>query len=87
MPLDAGRPLLITDADEVLLRFAAGFDRFLRQREHYLDLVSYRLHGNVKRIAGGEAILDIEATALLVEAVDHPTQPALFGDHVVALLH
>jgi FMN phosphatase YigB (HAD superfamily) len=67
VPLDPHRPLLIADADEVLLRFAAGFDRFLRQREFHLDLVSYRLHGNVKRIAGGEALLDIEVTALLDE--------------------
>lgn len=67
VPLSAARPLLIVDADEVLLRFAEGFDRFLRARDFYLDLVSYRLHGNVKRIAGGEAILDIEVTALLDE--------------------
>jgi hypothetical protein len=67
VPLAAGRPLLIADADEVLLRFAEGFDRFLRQRELYLDLVSYRLHGNVKRLVGGETILDIEVTALLDE--------------------
>jgi len=67
VPLDPHRPLLITDADEVLLRFADGLDRFLRQRELHLDLVSYRLHGNVKRLAGGEAIMDIEVTALLDE--------------------
>jgi FMN phosphatase YigB (HAD superfamily) len=80
VPLSADRPLLIVDADEVLLRFAAGFDRFLCAREFYLDLVSYRLHGNVKRVAGDEALLDIEVTALLdefraeldwLEAVEH----------------
>jgi hypothetical protein len=80
VPLAAGRPLLIVDADEVLLRFAEGFDRFLQAREFYLDLVSYRLHGNVRRIDGNDAILDIEVTALLDEfrteldwlgAVDH----------------
>ena len=49
VPLRSRRPLLIVDADEVLLRFADGFDRFLRQRELFLDLTSYRLHGNVKR--------------------------------------
>jgi hypothetical protein len=61
------RPLLIVDADEVLLAFVAGFDRFLRARELFLDLASYRLHGNVKRLADREALIDIEVTALLDE--------------------
>jgi hypothetical protein len=87
VPLKADRPLLIVDADEVLLRFAAGFDHFLRRREFYLDLVSYRLHGNVRRLSGDEALLDIEVTALLdefrteldwLEAVEH-AQAALAG--------
>jgi hypothetical protein len=67
VPLKPGRPLLIVDADEVLLRFADGFDRFLRARDHYLDLVTYRLHGNVKRISDNSIPLDIEVTALLDE--------------------
>jgi hypothetical protein len=49
VPLHGDRPLLIVDADEVLLRFAAGFDAFLRGRGYVLELVSYRLHGNVRR--------------------------------------
>lgn len=67
VPLKAGRPLLIVDADEVLLRFADGFDRFLRTRALFLDLTSYRLHGNVKRLSDREPVLDIEVTALLDE--------------------
>lgn len=67
VPLSPARPLLILDADEVLLRFADGFDRFLRSRDLYLDFVSYRLHGNVKRMADSLALLDIEVTALLEE--------------------
>src|SRR5580692_4876195 len=65
VPLIAGRPLLIVDADEVLLQFADGFDRFLRRRGLFLDLVSYRLHGNVKRVDDGIAVLDVEVTSLL----------------------
>jgi hypothetical protein len=80
VPLDPARPLLIVDADEVLLRFAEGFDRFLQARGLYLDLVSYRLHGNVKRREDQTPILDIEVTGLLdefrseldsLEAVEH----------------
>jgi len=65
--LTPGRPLAIVDADEVVLRFVAGFDRFLRQRDLYLDLVNYRLHGNVRRTPDGVAVLDVEVTALLEE--------------------
>lgn len=65
--LTRGRPLLIVDADEVLLRFVEGFDRYLQARGMFLDLSSYRLHGNVKWLAGGEAVLDVEVTALLDE--------------------
>jgi hypothetical protein len=61
------RALLIVDADEVLLAFVAGFDRFLRERALFLDLVAYRLHGNVKRIEDRSALIDIEVTALLDE--------------------
>jgi hypothetical protein len=55
------------DADEVVLRFVAGFDAFLRDHALYLDLVNYRLHGNVRRTEDGTAVLDVEVTALLEE--------------------
>jgi hypothetical protein len=91
------RPLLIVDADEVLLAFVAGFDRFLRERELFLDLVSYRLHGNVKRLEDRSPLIDIEVTALLdefrsdldsLEAVDHARDvlASLSADLAVAVL-
>ena len=67
VPIDAKRPLLIVDADEVLLRFVAGLEAFLNPRGLILDLSSYRLHGNVRMRATGEPLLDIEVTALLEE--------------------
>ena len=63
--LTPGRPLLIVDADEVVLRFVDGFDKFLRREGLFLDLTSYRLHGNVKRQDDNKPILDVEVTALL----------------------
>lgn len=80
VPVRDDRPLLIVDADEVLLRFAAGLDRFLDARGMALDLSSYRLHGNISYRDSGEKALDIEVTALLdefradldcLEAVEH----------------
>jgi hypothetical protein len=65
--LTPGRPLLVVDADEVLLRFVAGFDRFLERQGLFLDLTSYRLHGNVKRRDDRTSLLDVEVTALLDE--------------------
>lgn len=65
VPLNSTRPLLIVDADEVLLRFAAGLDRYLHDNGLYLDLTSYRLHGNIKRLDDNAPVLDIEVTALL----------------------
>ncbi len=62
-----GHPLLIVDADEVILQFVAGFDAFLRRQGLYLDLASYRLHGNVRRLDDNSAVLDVEVTALLDE--------------------
>ncbi|HEY1709250.1 MAG TPA: hypothetical protein VGG10_13355 [Rhizomicrobium sp.] len=67
VPLSPKRPLLILDADEVLLRFVEGFDRFLRERALFIDLTSYRLHGNVKRLDDRTPVLDVEVTALLDE--------------------
>jgi hypothetical protein len=80
VPIDTKRPLLIVDADEVLLRFVAGLEVFLEPRGLVLDLSSYRLHGNVRVRATGEPLLDVEVTALLeefrseldnLEAVEH----------------
>jgi hypothetical protein len=62
-----GRPLVIVDADEVILRFVAGLDKFLHRQSLYLDLASYRLHGNVKRLDDHTPLLDVEVTALLDE--------------------
>jgi hypothetical protein len=67
IPLRASRPLLIVDADEVLLRFAAGFDTFLRRRGLFLDLVSYRLYGNVKRISDHAPLANDDVTGVLEE--------------------
>jgi hypothetical protein len=63
--LTPGRPLLIVDADEVLLRFVEGFDEFLDRQGLFLDLTAYRLHGNVRRRDDRTPILDVEVTALL----------------------
>jgi len=54
--LEAGKPLIITDADEVILRFVAGLERYLIENGLYLDFTSYALFGNVKRQGTDEPI-------------------------------
>jgi len=67
VPLERDRPLLIVDADEVLLAFAQGLDRFLAQHGYYLAFANYRLHGNVRRRDDASVLNDAEVTALLYE--------------------
>lgn len=66
LPEWRSRPLLVSDADEVLLQFVAGLERFLNDREMWLDLRSYALHGNV-RTRAGDAVAHDTVTALLKE--------------------
>jgi len=41
------RPVLITDADEVLFAFMAAFERHLHDNDSYFNWASYRLNGNI----------------------------------------
>jgi hypothetical protein len=65
VPLAADRPLLIVDADEVMLLFVDGFDKFLSAHDCYFEFTSYRLFGNVHRLSDGAALPDSEVTLLL----------------------
>ncbi|PWR23429.1 hypothetical protein [Zavarzinia compransoris] len=63
--LEAGRPLVITDADEVLFLFLQGFEAYLEDNGHYLDLSSFALVGNIKNAATEEMAPVEVAKALL----------------------
>lgn len=62
-----GRPLVVTDADGVLLCFTGGLELWLKERGLYLDLVTYHLEGAIKRLDDNSPILRIETMALLEE--------------------
>jgi hypothetical protein len=62
-----GRPLVITDADGVVLRFTGGLERHLREQGFYLELTGYRLLGAVKRQDDHTPLLDVEVLALVDE--------------------
>lgn len=63
--LDSTRPLIICDADEVLLRFLEGLERFLARNDFYLDLTSFRIHGNVRHRTTNETAADDTVTQLV----------------------
>jgi len=65
--LDPTRPLIICDADEVLLRFLAGLERFLERNGCYLDLASFRIHGNVKHQSTRETVADETVTRMIAD--------------------
>jgi hypothetical protein len=63
--IDPARPLIISDADEVLLQFMVGLERFLDRHACYMDISSFRIHGNVKHRASGDTVADEAVTDLL----------------------
>lgn len=62
-----GRPLIVTDADGVLLQFTGCFARWLEGYGLYLDLTSYRIEGAVRRRDDNSLLLDVETWALVDE--------------------
>ena len=67
LDLDPDRPLVISDADEVLFAFMAGFERHLLSRGLYFDWSSFALTGNVRRRADDRPIPEDEVKSSLEE--------------------
>lgn len=63
--IDPARPLIICDADEVLVEFIKGLERFLNRQDLELDLVSFRIHGNVRHRQTGQPVEDARVTGLI----------------------
>ena len=56
LELDPDRPLVISDADEVLLQFMRQFEIYLDRNDMWIDLSSFRLQGNIKYKGSNEAV-------------------------------
>lgn len=63
--LDPSRPLIICDADEVLLQFMAGLESYARTLGFYHDFSSFRIHGNIRHQANDEPLDDAAVTSLI----------------------
>ncbi|MSO65131.1 MAG: hypothetical protein EXQ85_04930 [Alphaproteobacteria bacterium] len=73
--LDPARPLLICDADEVLVRFMASLERFLARRELYYDWRQFDFRSTIRHVADHALVSPEEVTAIrdrfFAEEVEH----------------
>jgi phosphoglycolate phosphatase-like HAD superfamily hydrolase len=65
LALEPGRPIIVSDADEVLFAFMAGFETYLRSQQFRFRWDSYALLGNIRRAADDVAIEREEVQRLL----------------------
>lgn len=65
LDLIKGRPLIVTDCDEVLMQFLVGLETYLETQGLWLDLRSYALSGNIKHLGSNEPVPQAEMPALL----------------------
>lgn len=67
LSLEPGRPLVISDADEVIVHFASPLERFLQDRGYAVDFRDYRLQGSVKRMIDNH-VLPMDDIIHLIDA-------------------
>lgn len=72
--LEASRPLIICDADGVLVEFMTAFEAYLEYRGCYFDWASFRLVGNVRRRADDEPIDAGEVRTILDDFYKEKTE-------------
>lgn len=65
------RPLVVCDADEVLLQFVRALEAYLEDTGLYLDLKSFALTGNIKDARTHRALEGSEVKSLLGEFFEH----------------
>ncbi len=73
LSIDFNKPLLIFDADEVLVLFASHFSKFLIKRGWKLSLTSYRLDDAIKNITDGHIADKITYQNLIDEFINKET--------------
>ncbi len=73
LSLVRSRPLIITDADEVLLQFVCALEAYLGERDLYLDLISFALTGNIKHKDTREPLTSDAVKELVREFHEHGT--------------
>lgn len=78
---DPSRPLIICDADEVLLQFFVTLEGYLGSEGFYVQLDSFALNGNIRHRDGGHAADPQTIQTLMQQFFEDPihTSPAVEG--------
>ena len=79
--IDPTLPLMIFDADEVLVHFAEPFSDYLKKHNHQLHLTGYRLDNAIKKLETGDVADPDTAKDLVWGFINEETknQPAAKG--------
>lgn len=65
LSLSGDRPVIVCDADEVLVKFIAGLEAYLARRGFHLDVSSLAIHGNVRHGPEGDVVARDQVTELM----------------------
>ncbi len=65
LSLSKDRPLIVTDADEVLFQFMAGLEAFLERQGYEITLKSFAITGNVRHRETGAVVEPADMKQLL----------------------
>lgn len=89
LELAGDRPVIISDADGVLLKFISGFEAFLDIHDYQLNLTRFALHGSIQHHANGAVASEQEADELLdaffQDAIHELPAVAGAADHLARL--
>jgi hypothetical protein len=73
LALDPGRPLVISDADEVLFLFMREFETYLDMRGMYFDWASYALNGNLRHRHDNAQVASERVPEMIEDFFEHHT--------------
>lgn len=88
LAIDPGKPLIICDADEVLVEFAKPLETFLADRALTIDFKSFALVGNIRKAADNSIVEAEEVGHLIDEFLSHVVdRPRAVPDSIHAITH
>ena len=77
LDLTPGKPLVVTDCDEVLMQFLVGLETYLETQGLWLDLKSFALSGNIKSRATNEVVEQSKMPGLMQDFFATSTEKLL----------
>ena len=84
--IDYSKPLLISDADEVIVNMISCFEEFISKKDLYYDLSSYALFGNIKKKIDQSPVDNKKVINLLDEFYDNHTMDITFVNDALIYL-